>query len=80
MKVISKRDCQDLARADLRDADSFFENGVESDGERTSVLNQKFAALYHTLAGVLYQQKRSMEARISSADLVHRKGFGSALC
>jgi hypothetical protein len=45
----------------------------------TSVLNQKFAALNHALAEVLYRQKRSMEARISSADLVHRNGFGSAL-
>ena len=45
----------------------------------TSVLNQKYAGLYHALAEVLYRQKRSMEARISSADLVHRNGFGSAL-
>ena len=47
--------------------------------DHSSVLNQKFAALYHALAVVLYRQKRSIDARISSADLVHRNGFGLAL-
>lgn len=30
--------------------------------------------------GALYRQNRSMEVRMSSADLVHWNGFGSALC
>ena len=48
-------------------------------GRRVSVLSQKFAVLYHGFAGALYRQKRSMDARMSSADLVHLKGLGSAL-
>ena len=46
----------------------------------TIVLNQKFVALAYAFIGALWRQKRSIEARISSADLVQRKGFGSALC
>ncbi len=44
-----------------------------------SVLNQKFATFYHVLGVLLYLQKRSMDARMSSADFVHLKGFGLAL-
>ena len=35
--------------------------------------------LDHANTGALYTQNRSMEARMASADLVHRNGFGSAL-
>jgi hypothetical protein len=41
-----------------------------------SVLGQKFAAL---LIAVVRVQKRSMDARISSALLVHEKGLGEVL-
>jgi hypothetical protein len=44
----------------------------------TSVLDQKFACF--VLGAVFLRQKRSIEARMWSADLVHLKGLGSALC
>ena len=44
----------------------------------SSVLDQKFACF--VLGAVFLRQKRSIEARMWSADLVHLKGLGSALC
>jgi hypothetical protein len=60
---------------------------VESGAARAVMGNHEFNAIGflasvvdHKFVGAFLRQKRSIEARISSADLVQRKGAGSALC
>jgi hypothetical protein len=41
----------------------------------TGVLNEKLAALYHGLAGALQRQKRSINCKMLSAELVDLRGL-----